>query len=99
LLEALKAGKTCPRGTAIATFINGRYPQVDRPGERSSRHAALLLEVQEGGIWVMDQYPGDPSRPYITKRFIHIPPPREQRHEDGTLKNPGNSALAFHVIE
>jgi hypothetical protein len=80
-------------------FINGRYPQIDRPGDRSSRHAALLIEVQAGGIWVMDQWPNDWRRPRIEKRFIRILPPRDQFRSDGTPNDPGNNPMAFYVIE
>jgi hypothetical protein len=96
VLETTKAGKTIARGTAIATFINGRYPQSDRAGERSSRHAALFLSAVPGGIWVMDQYP-HPSGRGIKKRLITIPPPRAQRRSDGTYQDPGNNAMAFYV--
>jgi hypothetical protein len=98
VMEAFKAGKTFPRGTAIATFIGGRYPQADRPGE-STRHAALLLDVQQSGILVMDQFPSRLRRRNIEKRFIAIPPRWVQPHTDGTPRNAGNNALTFHVIE
>lgn len=43
------------RGTAIATFISGRYPNNSR-----GNHAAVFLEygTQDGrqGIWVLDQW-------------------------------------------
>lgn len=46
------------RGTPIATFISGRYPNNSR-----GNHAAIFLEYgsQEGrpGIWVLDQWRKD----------------------------------------
>ena len=50
VMDAYKAGKTIPRGTAIATFENGRYPQscpINYDG--SCHHAALLLGVRMEG--------------------------------------------------
>jgi hypothetical protein len=40
------------RGTAIATFVDGRYPQTGAGG----KHAALYLEQNEAGIVVLDQW-------------------------------------------
>lgn len=103
LMEARMAGKVFPRGTAIATFENGRYPQrcsgnYNGTGQ-SCRHAALLLRVDPSGIWVMDQYRGDPGRSFIEKRLIAVPPPRLQKFADGTWRNAGNNANAYYVIE
>ena len=102
LMEARRAGKTVPRGTAVATFENGRYPQKcsgNYNGTRQScRHAALLLRVDPSGIWVMDQYKGDNNRLFIFHRLIRLPPPREQKFADGTWRDAGNNALAYYVI-
>ena len=57
VMEVFKAGKTIPRGTAIATFENGRYPQRCAVGYAGScHHAAILLSVQAGGVWIMVQF-------------------------------------------
>lgn len=99
VMEAHRAGKPILRGTAIATFKNGRYPQSCSPGYQGScHHAALVMSVQNGGIWVLDQYT-DPKRPNMTPRFIRIPPPSERTLPDGSWRNAGNNALAFSVIE
>ncbi len=99
VMEAYQAGKVIPRGTAIATFDNGRYPQtcpVGYPG--SCHHAAMLLSVAKGGMWIMDQYNTDSNRLFVGKRFIRIPPPSERKLPNGRWRNAGNNALAFHVI-
>lgn len=38
-------------GTAIATFINGRYPDLP-----TGNHAAIYLSHDTNGIWVWDQW-------------------------------------------
>lgn len=49
------------KGTAIATFVGGRYPT------NSSHHAALYLSQDETGIYVIEQ---DRSLHAIRKRKI-----------------------------
>lgn len=82
------------KGTAIATFVNGRYPGLDR-----GNHAAIVLKVMGSGIWVMDQWNSDLNRSSIRRRLIRIPPPHKQRNVDGTFMTPSDNALAFYVIE
>ena len=94
-VNAMEAGSSkIARGTAIATFENGRYP-----GRDHDNHAAIVLKVMGSGIWVMDQWKGDKNRPYIERRLIRIPPPHKQRRADGTFMTPSDNALAFYVIE
>jgi hypothetical protein len=91
----MEAGNKIRRGTAIATFDkNGRFPQ-----RSTGQHAALVLSVMASGIWVVDQWKGDPTKLKISKRLIRIPPPHRQRNADGTFPNASNNALAFRVIE
>lgn len=42
-------------GTAIATFVDGRYPQGP-----AGQHAAIYIEQDTDGIVVWDQWPGQP---------------------------------------
>ncbi|ECX3818404.1 BPSL0067 family protein, partial [Salmonella enterica] len=44
--------KSIPRGTAIATFVNGKYPS----GSAAHKHAAFYLEQDSNYIYVMDQW-------------------------------------------
>jgi len=92
--NVIEAGNRIQKGTAIATFENGRYPRRDH-----DNHAAIVLRVMASGIWVMDQWAGDSSRPWIERRLIRIPPPHDQRNRDGSFKHPSDNALAFYVIE
>lgn len=99
VMEAYKAGRPIPRGTAIATFENGRYPQRCQSGYHGScHHAGLLLAVQAGGIWIADQWTA-PERPTIKARFIRLPPPRRVKLADGAWRDAGNNPYAYAVIE
>lgn len=89
--KVLELGNKVARGTAIATFVNKRYP--NRP---HGNHAAIVLTVMSSGFWVVDQWR---SKGVITKRFISIPPPGQQLKSDGTFVRPSDNALAFSVIE
>lgn len=81
------------RGTAIATFENGRYP---RRGAGQGNHAAFFLWHTSDGFWIMDQYRyANPPRLYIGKRFL----PKLGKNKDGSFVNPSNNAEAFSVIE
>lgn len=86
---------TIAPGTAIATFVDGRYPNLP-----SGNHAAILLRIDGSGIWVVDQWKNDPvSRPEIRARLIRVPPPRYIKSSDGKYMDPSNNAMAFYVIE
>lgn len=100
VMEARKARKPIMPGTAIATFENGRYPQRCAIGYYGScHHAGLVVAVYDGGFWIMDQYTGDRDRLFVAMRFIRVPAPSLRRLPDGSYRDAGNNALAFHVIE
>lgn len=85
----LELGVKVAKGTA--TFVNGRYPNNPH-----GNHAAIVLKVMPGGIWVVDQWK---EKKVISARLIRIPPPRQQYNADGSFKNPSDNALAYSVIE
>lgn len=60
-------------GTAIATFVNGRYPQARR---RGNKHAAIFLRATEQGIYVLDQFV---HQQHARERFIPWHNPRDRR--------------------
>lgn len=60
-------------GTAIATFVNGRYPQTRR---RGNKHAAIFLRATEQGIYVLDQFVHQAE---AKVRFIPWHNPRDRR--------------------
>lgn len=77
------AGEIQP-GTAIATFVNGRYPNWQR---RGSKHAAIFLRANEGGIYVLDQFAHQRS---VKERFIPWHHPRD--------RSPSNNASAYSTV-
>ncbi len=89
--EPVKSLPNLARGTAIATFVNGRYPQQGNTGN----HACIFLSHSGAGIWVLDQYRNSGK---IIRRHIGIPREHAQ-NPDGSWQNASNNALAFSVIE
>jgi hypothetical protein len=75
------------RGTAIATFEDGRFAN-----RRGFDHAAIFLEYAGTGIWVLDQRDGDDT---VQRSFI----PTGQAGNDGDFSDPAKAAAAFSVIE
>lgn len=91
--ERVLDAKHIARGTAIATFENGRYPGR---GIGQGNHAAFFLWRIQDGIYVMDQFTlGDRTKPLIGQRIIR----RLGINRNGTYINPSNNAEAFYVIE
>lgn len=78
---------TIEPGTAIATFVHGRYP--NKP---TGNHAAFYLRPGPGGFWVIDQYKRAKK---IQSRFIES----RGRFKDGTYPFASDNADAFSVIE
>lgn len=74
-------------GTAIATFVNGKYPNAAH-----GNHAALYVKQDMGGIWVADQWK-DKKQVTIRK----LPFLGKNRYADYT--DPSNNGDAFSVID
>jgi hypothetical protein len=74
--KKILANPSIAKGTAIATFVNGKYPN-----KISGNHAALYLSQDAGGIWIMDQWAG---KEYISKRYIR----KKGANKDGTFVGP-----------
>jgi hypothetical protein len=79
-----------PKGTAIATFVDGRYES-----NSTGNHAALFLSADATGIWVIDQWKSDTSKPKVFKRYLR----KKGTAKDGTFLDPSNNAEAFSVID
>lgn len=62
-----------PRGTAIATFWNGKYPN-----QSSGNHVAFYLGHNKTGIEVVEQWSG-----------ATVKQAREKRHPDGVIRFKG----------
>jgi hypothetical protein len=85
--EQVVGSNALRQGTAIATFVNGRYPN-----NAHGNHAAFYMGQVSDGIYIMDQWR---SKEKITKRFIR----RKGRDAHGRFIDPSNNADAFFVIE
>jgi hypothetical protein len=72
-----------PPYTAIATFVDGRYPTDDK-----GRHAALYLGHDAHGIRVVDQWK---AQGHAKERVI--------RFNNPTAKSRSNEGNWYHVIE
>ena len=83
-------GATLQKGTAIATFSNGRYANKSH-----GNHAALYLGQNSAGIDVMDQWKGDKDKPVVSRRFIRF----RGKNKNGDYVNPINNADAYSVVE
>jgi len=75
------------KGTAIATFVNGRYPS-----QPSGNHACFFLAHTSDGFWVMDQWKG------LTE-IIRRPLRSKGKLKTGGYVDPSNNAAAFSVIK
>jgi hypothetical protein len=87
--EVVKGSKTIVKGTAIATFVNGVYPN-----KSTGNHAALYISQDANGIKVMDQWKGD-SKPKVSSRVLRF----KGKKTDGTYVDPSNNGDAFSVIK
>jgi hypothetical protein len=74
---------TIARGTAIATFVQGKYPQTGNTG----MHAAIYLGQNADGIVVLDQWRAQGK---VLQRTIPWAPRKPGLSNDGS---------AFSVIE
>lgn len=77
------------KGTAIATFVNKRYLSHSH-----GNHGAFYISQDGHGIWVMDQWPDDTTKPKVSKRYIF-----KKGKSKGHYIDPSNNAEAFSVIE
>jgi hypothetical protein len=76
-------------GTAIATFVNGRYQN-----NSTGNHAAFYLRPGAGGIYVVDQWKNKPDGK-VSTRFI----PALGKDKHGKFIRPSNNADAYSIIE
>jgi len=80
-----KGGTSVLPGSAIATFVNGKFPQTGSTG----KHAAIYLGQNGSGIQVLDQWG---SQGMVVPRTIYWVPRQPN-------PSPSNDANAFSVIE
>ncbi len=87
--EAVFGNKTLKKGTAIATFVNGRYPNHSH-----GNHAAFFVKASGNVIWIMDQWKSE-TKTKISLR--HISP--RGKNKQGKYIRPSENAEAYSVIE
>ena len=75
------------KGTAIATFVNGKYP--NKP---TGNHAALYVSQDASGITVVDQWTGSGK---IRKRVLVF----KGKDKNGNFVDPSGNGDAFSVVE
>lgn len=80
-------GNTIKRGTAVATFVNGVYPNKEH-----GNHAALYVSQDSKGIWVVDQWTELPKPQKRKMSFLGKAP-------DGSWHDPSNNGDALSVIK
>jgi len=66
-------GADIPPGTAIATFVDGRYPQ-----EGTAMNSGIYIGQDAGGIYIVDQW----TRHRAQKRLLRPKPPGAAREDD-----------------
>jgi hypothetical protein len=85
----VKGNLLIAKGTAIATFVDGKYPS-----HASGNHAAFFVSQDAGGIWIMDQWNNLERKPKVSKRYI-----LSRGKKDNSYINPSNNADAYSIIE
>lgn len=79
------------KGTAIATFVNGKYPNLS-----TGNHAALYVSQDATGIWIMDQWTNNATKPKVSKRHLRR---KGKDAQTGAWIDPSNNADAFSAIK
>jgi hypothetical protein len=87
--EAVMGDRTLASGTAIATFVNDKWPSKPR-----GNHAAFYLGQVSDGMYIMDQW-NRSDKKVISSRFIY----RLGKNKDGSYVRLSDNADAFSVIE
>jgi hypothetical protein len=85
--DRVRGRVTLKEGTAIATFIDGRYPN-----HGSGNHAAFYISQDAAGILVIDQWTRSGT---IQKRRLAF----KGKDRNGKFLDPSNNGDAFSVIE
>lgn|SRR5437667_8280280 len=73
----VKGAANIKKGTAIATFTNGKYTNY-----ATGNHAAIYISQDKNGIWVYDQWT---SQGMVKKRLIRF------RNGTGSPSNDGSA--------
>ncbi len=90
--EPVLGNLTIEPGTAIATFVKGKYASLS-----TGNHAAFFLEHAVDGFYVVDQWSNDDTKPRISKRLIRTK--GRKQLDDGRWPESSNNAYAYAIIE
>ena len=82
----VKGSPSIATGTAIATFVDGVYPN-----KAHGNHAGYYITQNPSGIYIMDQFTGKST---ISMRQLKF----KGKNSDGTYIDPSNNGDAFSVI-
>jgi hypothetical protein len=75
-----------PLYTAIATFVDGHYPNAEDKADGLGKHAAIYLRHDAEQIWVLDQWNKQGEVKKRPIQFSHTPDrPSYRRSNDGNL--------------
>ena len=88
--ESVNEVKLLTKGTVIATFVDGKYES-----NSTGNHAAFFVKSGQGGIWIMDQWANDKTKPKVSMRFIRS----KGKTPKGAYVDPSNNADAYSVVE
>ncbi|CAN7646238.1 BPSL0067 family protein [Acidovorax sp. Leaf78] len=84
---AVKGNLLLKKGTVIATFVDGKYPN-----KSTGNHAALYVSQDASGITVVDQWVGVDG---IQKRVLAF----KGKDKKGNLISPSSNGDAFSVVD
>lgn len=84
---AVRGNTTLKKGTAIATFVDGRYQNSG-----SGNHAAFYISQDATGILVVDQW--STSGTIRERRLLFL-----GKDKDGRFTRASNNGDAFSVVE
>lgn len=87
---AVKGNTTIAKGTAIATFVDGKYPN-----NAHGNHAAFYISQDATGIKVMDQWTDMKKKPKVSTRVLTF----KGKNADGTFISASNNGDAFSIIK
>lgn len=87
--DAVLGNRTLQKGTAIATFVDGRYPN-----QAHGNHAAFFVKEFAKGIWIMDQWKSE-KKTTISLRFLAS----LGKNKQGKFIRAIDNAEAYSVIE
>jgi len=85
--KSVKGNLNLAKGTAIATFVSGKYPN-----HGTGNHASFYIRQDAIGIWVVDQW--STSKTIQNRRLAF-----KGKDKTGQFVDPSNNGDAFSVVE